>query len=147
MNYNSLQVSFRQRAFYGLQYTANYTYSKAMTNSTGFYGVPNVTVTSGVLRRTCITCIRSTDPRDRMCGIALNFNLVYDLPVGRGRSFGGGLPLFVDEVIGGWKVGVTGIAYSGFPVNISAQNNLDGERQLAASKPLSAAQDRQSQHQ
>ncbi|HEY2040747.1 MAG TPA: TonB-dependent receptor, partial [Edaphobacter sp.] len=32
MNYNALQASFRQRLSHGLQYTANYTWSRAMTN-------------------------------------------------------------------------------------------------------------------
>jgi hypothetical protein len=46
MNYNALETTFRQRLWHGLQYTANYTFSRAMTNSTGFYGVPSITVAS-----------------------------------------------------------------------------------------------------
>ena len=46
MNYNALQTTFRQRFWHGLQYTANYTWSHGMTNSTGFYGVPSITAAS-----------------------------------------------------------------------------------------------------
>ena len=37
MNYNALQVVLRQRLSHGLEYTVNYTYGKAMTNSLGNY--------------------------------------------------------------------------------------------------------------
>ena len=38
MNYNALQAVLRQRLNHGLEYTVNYTYGKAMTNSLGNYG-------------------------------------------------------------------------------------------------------------
>jgi len=49
--------------------------------------------------------------------------MVYDLPIGRGRQFGSGMPLILDEIVGGWKIGMTGVAYSGFPVNINTSTN------------------------
>jgi hypothetical protein len=33
------------------------------------------------------------------------------------------MPLILDEIVGGWKIGMTGVAYSGFPVNINTSNN------------------------
>jgi len=42
--------------------------------------------------------IPSTNPRHRM-----NLSGTYDLPVGRGRAFGSGMPRAVDYVIGGWS--------------------------------------------
>ncbi len=64
---------------------------------------------------------------------AINWNMVYDLPFGRGRMFGASMPLILDEIVGGWKVGMTGVAYTGFPVNISATNNsgVNGNSQRA----------------
>lgn len=122
MNYNALQASFRQRAWHGLQYTVNYTWSHAMTNSTGFFGVPSVTVTSAYAEN--VYDLHSEyGPAGQDVRNAVNGNMVYDLPVGRGRMLGGHMPLILDEVVGGWKVGVTAIAYSGFPVNLSANNN------------------------
>lgn len=46
MNYNALQATFRQRLNRGLEFTANYAYSKSLTNSIGFYGVANVNTNS-----------------------------------------------------------------------------------------------------
>ncbi len=128
MNYNALQASFRQRLWHGLQYTANYTLSHAMTNSTGFYGVPSINAASAYAEN--VYDLHSEyGPTGQDVRHSLNFNMVYDLPVGRGRMFGSGMPLVLEELVGGWKVGVTGIAYSGFPVTISAANNGNGYNQ------------------
>jgi hypothetical protein len=132
MNYNALQATVRQRAWHGLQYTANYTWSRAMTNSTGFYGVPNVTVASAYAEN--VYDLHSEyGPAGQDVRNGLNWNMVYDLPVGRGRMFGAQMPFILDEIAGGWKVGMTGVAYSGFPVNISASNNtfVNGNSQRA----------------
>ena len=36
--------------------------------------------------------------------IGINGNMVYELPFGRGRMFGGNMPRVLDEAIGGWKM-------------------------------------------
>jgi hypothetical protein len=122
MNYNALQASFRQRLAHGLQYIANYTYSRAMTNSIGFYGAPGINNPSAYAQSP-YNLSTEYGPTGQDVRNALNFTLVYDLPLGRGRKYGANMPLFVDEVVGGWKVGMTGIAYSGFPVTFTATNN------------------------
>ena len=125
MNYNALQATFRQRAWHGLQYTANYTWSHAMTNSTGFYGVPSITVASAYAEN--VYDLHSEyGPAGQDVRHAINWNMVYDLPFGRGRMFGASMPLILDEIVGGWKVGMTGVAYSGFPVNINTGTNNSG---------------------
>ena len=45
----------------------------------------------------------------------INFNWVYEFPLGRGRHFGGGMNKFLDAVVGGW--GFSGIFHwtSGLP--------------------------------
>jgi outer membrane receptor protein involved in Fe transport len=122
MNYNALQTTFRQRLWHGLQYTANYTWSHGMTNSTGFYGVPSITAASAYAEN--VYDLHSEyGPVGQDVRNAVNWNMVYDLPIGRGRQFGAGMPLILDEIVGGWKIGMTGVAYSGFPVNINTGNN------------------------
>ena len=121
-NYNALQASFRQRLKAGLQFTANYAFSKSMTNSLGFFGVSNVNQNSAY----------AEDPRNNTqeYGPAgadarhnVNFTMTYDLPVGRGRMFGTNMNRAVDEVIGGWKVAFAGFAYTGLPTTITSNNN------------------------
>ena len=122
MNYNGLQASFRQRSWHGLQYTANYTWAHAFTNSVGFYGVPGVSVQSAYANNP-YNMHKEYGPSGYDVRHSINWNLVYDLPVGRGRQFGAGMPLILDEVVGGWKLGMTGIAYTGFPVTIVTTTN------------------------
>jgi hypothetical protein len=124
MNYNAMQATFRQRTWHGLQYTANYTWSHGMTNSTGFYGVPSITAASAYAEN--VYDLHSEyGPIGQDVRHAINWNMVYDLPFGRNRMFGGSMPLILDEIVGGWKIGMTGVSYSGFPVNFSATNNSD----------------------
>ncbi|MGI4757045.1 MAG: carboxypeptidase regulatory-like domain-containing protein [Janthinobacterium lividum] len=122
MNYNALQATFRQRLTRGLQFTANYAYSKSMTNSIGFYGV------SGVANNSAY----AADPRNLSIEYGpagtdapnnLNFIMNYELPFGRGRSLGGNVNRLVDEAIGGWRVGVSGFVYSGFPTTLTSTIN------------------------
>jgi len=122
MNYNAMQASFRQRAWHGLQYTANYTWGHAMTNSTGFYGVPSINAASAYAEN--VYDLHSEyGPAGQDVRHAINWNMVYDLPIGRNRMFGTSMPFFLDEIAGGWKIGMTGIFYTGFPVNINTSNN------------------------
>jgi outer membrane receptor protein involved in Fe transport len=125
MNYNALQTSFRQRAWHGLQYTVNYTYSRAMTNSIGFYGAPSIDGASAYAENV-YNLHSEYGPTGQDVRNSLNWNMVYDLPLGRGRMVGANMPLILDEIVGGWKVGMTGVAYSGFPVNINTGTNNSG---------------------
>ena len=93
-----------------------------MTNSTGFYGVPSIAADSAYAEN--VYDLHSEyGPVGQDVRNAVNWNMVYDLPIGRGRQFGSGMPLILDEIVGGWKIGMTGVAYSGFPVNITGANN------------------------
>ncbi|MCU1225174.1 MAG: hypothetical protein JWQ42_3267 [Edaphobacter sp.] len=133
MNYNALQTSFRQRAWHGLQYTVNYTWSHGMTNSTGFYGVPSINASSAYAEN--VYDLHSEyGPVGQDVRHAINWNMVYDLPLGRGRLVGANMPLILDEIVGGWKVGMTGVSYTGFPVNINTSMNnafVNGNSQRA----------------
>jgi hypothetical protein len=122
MNYNGLQASFRQRSWHGLQYSANYTWAHAFTNSVGFYGVPGVSVQSAYANNP-YNMHNEYGPSGYDVRHSINWNMVYELPFGRGRQFGAGMPFIVDEIVGGWKVGMTGIAYTGFPVTLIGSTN------------------------
>jgi len=125
MNYNALQASYRQRIKNGLQFLVNYAYSKSLSNSIGFFGVSGVSGGSAF----------ASDPKNfrQEYGPAgtdvthnINFNTTYDLPFGKGKMFGGGVNRVVDELIGGWKVSVSGFVYSGFPITITNTANNSG---------------------
>ena len=47
-NYNALQSTFKQRFWQGLDFQANYTWSKALTNNLGYYGSAGVAAEGSV---------------------------------------------------------------------------------------------------
>ncbi len=117
MNYNALQAVLRQRSSHGLEYTLNYTYGKAMTNSLGNYAL-NVNGYSGAFQN-----YYDSSADYGPAGYDVTHNVsgtgVYALPVGRGQQYLPHVNRFLDEAIGGWKVSVAGVAYSGFPETIT----------------------------
>jgi hypothetical protein len=122
MNYNALQTTFRQRAARGLQYTLNYTWSRAMTNSIGFFGAPSINGANNYAENGYDNHAEY-GPTGQDVRNSVNGNLVYELPFGRGRKFGSNMNSVLDEVVGGWKVAMTGVAYSGFPVTVNNSSN------------------------
>ena len=122
MNYNSGQVTLRQRTHHGLEYTLNYTWAKSLTNSSGNYAVAN-TSWNGNSFQDGYNLIGDYGPSAMDIRQSLNFVGVYDLPFGRGRTYGGNANAFLDAAFGGWKLATSAILYTGFPVTIFGQNN------------------------
>ncbi len=121
MNYNALQAILRQRTSHGLEFTLNYTYAKALTNSLGNYGL-NVSGFSGAFQNYYDSAAdwgpAGYDVRHNVSGTG-----VYALPVGRGKQFISGANRLVEEAIGGWRVAVAGVAYTGFPETVTGPDN------------------------
>jgi hypothetical protein len=83
MNFNALEATLRQRVSHGLEFTVNYTYSKAMTNSLGNYAL-NVNGYSGAFQN-YYNSAADYGP----AGYDVTHNIsgtgVYDLPFGNGQ--------------------------------------------------------------
>ena len=124
-SFNALEAVLRQRVNHGLEFTLNYTYGKALTNSTGNYPV-NTSGATGEGQGAFQDYYNSAadwgpapyDVRHNFSGTG-----VYALPVGRGQSFLSGANRFVDELVGGWKASVAAVAYSGFADTITGPGN------------------------
>jgi hypothetical protein len=121
MNFNALESTLRQRLSHGLEYTLNYTYAKSLTNSLGNYSLA-VQGYSGAFQNYYDSAAdygpSGYDVRHNVSGIG-----VYALPVGRGRDYFSNMNRVVDEAIGGWKLSVAGVAYSGFPQGLTGPGN------------------------
>ena len=124
-NFQALEAVLRQHVTHGLEFTLNYTYGKALTNSTGNYPV-NTSGATGEGQGAFQNYYDSAadwgpapyDVRHNFSGTG-----VYALPVGRGQSFLSGANRFVDELVGGWKASVAAVAYSGFAETITGPGN------------------------
>jgi Carboxypeptidase regulatory-like domain len=121
MNYNALQAVLRQRLSHGLEYTVNYTWGKAMTNSLGNYAL-NVNGYSGAFQDYYNS---GADYGPAGYDVHHNFSAtaVYAVPVGRGQELLSNTSRLMDEIVGGWKLSTAVVAYSGFPESITGPNN------------------------
>ncbi|HKS09071.1 MAG TPA: carboxypeptidase regulatory-like domain-containing protein [Pyrinomonadaceae bacterium] len=98
-NYHSLQAEIRRRFSGGLQFQADYTFSKAMTDAPGALGNNQSDLTSfRTLRDKHLDYMRSSQDQTHR----FVFNSIYDLPIGRGRKYLSNANGFVDRVVGGW---------------------------------------------
>jgi hypothetical protein len=130
-NYHALQSTFRQRLRDGLAFNANYTWSKAMTNSRGFFG------SGGVAQGTSTSTPVNSRDLDSNYGPAYFdakhlFSLAgnYDLPFGKDRRFGSNWNRALDAVAGGWSIQFGVIAHSGYPITVldSSSPSLQASR-------------------
>ena len=126
MNYNALQAVLRQRVSNtGLEYTINYTYGKAMTNSLGNYAL-NVNGYSGAFQNYYDS---GADYGPAGYDIKHNFSgtAVYAVPFGHGKRYLSNSNRVLDEAIGGWSISAAGVSYTGFPEtmtsNVSSNTN------------------------
>jgi hypothetical protein len=121
-NYNAMQIQLRQRTWHGLESTFNYTWSKNMTNNPGYFGIGGVDGPSvypqNAYNPHADYGVSGFDTRN-----AASFVGTYAIPFGHGRDYGRNVNRFVDWAIGGWKVSLDAVMYSGFPITIGSTNN------------------------
>ncbi len=111
-SYNGLQAQLRKQFSHGLSWTANYTFSKSLTNLPADNAQQSVDWTT--LRNT------SLDRRPSQFDLrhVLQMFGTYDLPVGRGRR----LAIrnrALDAAIGGWTTGSILVFSTGAPVQLT----------------------------
>jgi hypothetical protein len=102
--YNGLFVTLHKKMSRGLQFDVNYTWSHSLDNisapanqafgSNGAGGIICDAIRIGV-------CYGNSDFDVTH---SLNGDLLYALPVGRGKAFGATMPKWADEIVGGWQI-------------------------------------------
>jgi hypothetical protein len=119
-NYEALQVTLQRRLSHGLQGQLAYTLSQCMTDSIGDYGDGG----QGVPASSFWQNTYNSRPEWGSCfydakHILTGF-VTYDIPLGRGRAFGGNMNRIADEVVGGWQISMIPSFHTGFPLTIFA---------------------------
>ena len=132
-NYNALQAVFRQHLAAGLELTANYTYSKSLTDSFGYYGVSNIS--GQYYQQNSYDMAAEWGPSGFDIRHALSVSGEYDLPFGRGKQFGANWNRIVDQAAGGWKISGSNVSYSGFPLTASSPSNYSNSVNSASARP------------
>jgi hypothetical protein len=129
-NYDALEVTLAQKNYHGLDLQANYTMSKCLTNSLGYFGAYGDEEGAGEQQNEGGGNFFQNEYNPMgdygKCTIdalhAFNAYGLYDLPFGHGKMFGAGVNRAVNEVIGGWNVSLDTTLRSGFAVTA-----MDGE--------------------
>ena len=119
MRYDALQTVLRKRFSKGLSYQVAYTWSKAMTDSAGYYGSWGGQVTPpGCYWQNLYDKKAEWGPSFFDVRNLLTSYAVYDLPIGKGKTYGNDWHPVAKGILGDWAV--TGILSwrGGFPSNI-----------------------------
>lgn len=122
MKYNSMQLRLERRSAGGFYLLSSYTYARATTNGvSGFGGDPGIVYFPVVTDDRIDEGSANTDLRH-------NFTLsaLYQLPVGNGQRFLGGLTGVPQFLLGGWSVNTIFVAHSGYPLGLSMSSNQSG---------------------
>jgi hypothetical protein len=138
-SYHALNLTFRRVVSSGLQFDLNYTFSKSIdvgsnaerinvfdTNGTNVGGFSSQVINSW--QPDGLRAVSDFDMKHQ-----LNSNWVIDLPVGRGKRFGGNLGTVGNAILGGWSLSGLFHWSSGLPFSIfpgggwSTNYNLTGE--------------------
>jgi hypothetical protein len=104
-NYNGLLVIVRKRLSRNLQMDFNYTFAHSIDNFSGVansVGNPFNNAQSILCDVTNLSVCKGDSEFDVKHQI--NGDVIYDLPIGRGKSFGRNTARWLDEIIGGWQV-------------------------------------------
>ncbi|GGA63883.1 hypothetical protein GCM10011507_14360 [Edaphobacter acidisoli] len=104
-NYNSGQIEVSHRYSAGLQLDSSYTFAKAMADNQGPASNSGFAGETGGSRATSI--LMPSIDYGNVYGTRRhlwNTTMVYDLPFGRGRTFGSSMSRLADMVVGGWQI-------------------------------------------
>ena len=123
--YNGLFITARRRFEQGLDFGFSYTYSKSIDDMSVD---PTAASTGGGLSSTSFSRT-PTDIHNFLLDRSLSdfnnkhvflSNMLYELPIGRGRRFASGMPGWLNMVIGGWTTTGIFLYQSGEPYTVSS---------------------------
>jgi len=118
MGYNSLQAVLQKQMGHGLQYQVSYTFSKCMSDSTGYYGAWNNALSASAYWQNVYDKKAEWAPCYYDATHVLSGYAIYELPFGRGKTLARDANKIVNAVIGGWSVSPIFIVRSGWPMPV-----------------------------
>jgi hypothetical protein len=118
MEYNSLQAVLQKQMSHGLQGQVSYTFSKCMSDSTGYYGAWVNALSASAYWQNVYDQRAEWAPCYYDATHVLSAYAIYDLPFGRGKALGHDANRAVDAIIGGWEVSPILTFRTGFPLPV-----------------------------
>jgi hypothetical protein len=119
--YHAVSLNYNHRWSQGLHMLVSFTVSKYIDMSSG----PDNWLTPepvGMQNLRNLSAEKSLDSGDIPKSLVISY--VYELPVGRGRKWGGNMNKLADSVVGGWQLSGITTFKDGFPLSfLNALNN------------------------
>jgi hypothetical protein len=117
--YNSLQATLQKRFAKGFSIQTSYVWSKDLGFEEG--DSPTFGGTFRTLRD------EGLDKRELSFDYESVYKLngLYELPFGKGKTFAGNAPGWLNQIIGNWQIGAISLMYSGQPLTFTAQNTIN----------------------
>lgn len=101
--YHGLLTTLSKNLSHGLQFDLNYTWSHSIDNtSLVANSIASNTGTGFICDARNLRVCRGNSDFD--ISNIINGDFLYDLPFGRGRTFAGNAPIWLEELIGGWQL-------------------------------------------
>ena len=123
-NYNSMQVRLEKRSSKGLTWLFSYTFSKAISDATGFNGGGPYDTGNRIqdmFNKKADKGLASQDHRHRT-----SLATIYELPFGPGKTFLGGGPRVLSKIAGGWVVNAIYTYQTGLPMTVKFNGDVFG---------------------
>jgi hypothetical protein len=121
-----LQAVLQKEISQGLQYQVSYTFSKCMSDSTGYYGAWSNALSASAYWQNVYDQRSEYAPCYYDATHVLSSYAVYDLPMGRGKMLGKNVNGAVNEIIGGWAVSPIVSFRTGWPMPVQNANDNSG---------------------
>jgi hypothetical protein len=127
MRYDALQAVLRKRMSGGLQYQVSYTWSKALSDGAGYYGSWGGQVTPpGCYWQNLYDHRSEWGPNFMDVRHMLTSYAVYELPIGKNKTFGSNWHPVAQTLLGNWSVNGIWTWRGGFPTTIYGSSDATG---------------------
>ena len=117
-SYNALQAVLQKRLAQGLEFQANYTWSKCMSDSIGYYGAGGAVGSQSAYWQNEYNAASEWGPCFYDVQQHFRGYVTYDLPFGRSRTFGKNMNRFVDACCRRMAGERNSELHGGFPLTI-----------------------------
>jgi hypothetical protein len=124
-SYNALQIDVTKRMARGVQFRANYTWSKNLDMNSALTGAQANNQSQMALDRNNVR--RDWGPSALNVAHQATFSGHYELPFGRGKAWLSNIGPAADRIVGGWQINVIATILSGFPFTPTVGGNRSGD--------------------
>ena len=124
-NYHAMQTKIEKRYGSGLSFLLSYTWSKAIGDYSFIPGEDRgIGANWGVQNPNDLAAERSLLNQHVAHRAVVSY--LYDLPFGKGQTYGSNWGAATDAILGGWTIGGINSFVTGFPMNLSVRGNPSG---------------------